>query len=51
MIPNATHAADVPDAVKANVTFSVTAHMELTPTHTRVWVSECDIIIITTTIK
>ena len=42
MIPNATHAADVPDAVKANVTFSVTGHTELTPTHTRAWVSECD---------
>jgi len=39
VIPNATHAADVPDAVKANVTFSVTVHTELTPAHTRVWVS------------
>jgi len=51
VIPNATHVAGVPDAVKANVTFSVTGHTELTPTHTRAWVSECDIIIITTTIK
>ena len=40
MIPNATHAADVPDAVKANVIISVSRDTELTPVTTRVrWVS------------
>jgi len=39
VIPNATRAVDVPDAVKANVTFSVSRHTELTATHTHAWVS------------